>query len=70
MDLTVIASAAITAVKEQVANSHSTNLRDDIDRVLDGIEGIRDDMRQEREDRRAGDIALADRLGRLEATRR
>ena len=57
----------VRAVEEQVANSHTTNLRDDIDRVLDGIEGIRDDMRQEREDRRAGDKALADRLGHIEA---
>lgn len=53
-------------VKEQVANSHSTNLRDDIDRVLDGIEGIRDDIREERADRRAADGALARRIQRIE----
>ncbi|AEK07305.1 hypothetical protein PBI_MYXUS_32 [Mycobacterium phage Myxus] len=63
-------------IKEQVANSHNTNLRDDIDRVLasvatlaeglgdvkvqvrdvkSDIGGIREDIRQERQERINGD---------------
>lgn len=54
-----------SAAREQVQNSHTTNLRDDIDRVLAGIaalelgqrrhdkefEGIRQDMAHERSER-------------------
>ncbi|QFG11544.1 hypothetical protein PBI_BOGOSYJAY_31 [Mycobacterium phage BogosyJay] len=63
-------------IKEQVANSHNTNLRDDIDRVLDAVSnltgqvgdlkqnvnhvtndigGLREDLRQERQERINGD---------------
>lgn len=63
---------ATKAVREQVQNSHDTNLRDDIDRVLDGITslvegqrrhdseiaGIREDQRIERRER----MALAERI--------
>lgn len=57
----------LKAVHHQVANSHETNLRDDLDRVIDGIEtlvegqrrhdeeiaGLRDDFRIERQERLA-----------------
>lgn len=59
------------ASREQVENSHTTNLRDDIDLILAGLtevkttlgdhsrelEGIRNDLRQERVERIAGDKA-------------
>lgn len=62
----------VAEVKAQVQNSHDTNLRDDIDRVLDGIAalvegqrrhdaeiaGLRTDLRIERQER----LALADRI--------
>ena len=55
---------ATETVREQVQNSHSTNLRDDMDRVLEGQErilaildghgksigGLRDDLRQVRDE--------------------
>jgi hypothetical protein len=54
---------------EQVSNSHTTNLRDDIDRLHDDVRavldisrqhakeigGLREDLRVEREERLAGD---------------
>lgn len=62
----------IGEISEQVKNSHETNLRDDVDRVLSGVEtlveaqrrqgqditGIREDVRMERTER----VALSDRL--------
>ncbi|GGN40138.1 phosphoenolpyruvate-protein kinase (PTS system EI component) [Actinoplanes campanulatus] len=51
----------IGEVREQVANSHKTNLRDDIDRVLDGIDGLRQEIRHERAER----LALENRVDRL-----
>lgn len=63
-DIKAVAEHA-SAAREQVQNSHSTNLRDDLDKVLDGIEtlkqgqtqhsseigGLRADLRQERIER-------------------
>lgn len=60
-------SSRISDVHEQVANSHTTNLRDDLDRVIEGIEtlvdgqrrhdddigSLRDDLRVERQERLA-----------------
>lgn len=41
----------IAEVRDQVANSHSTtNLRDDLDRVLDGISLLHQGQRQHTED--------------------
>lgn len=64
---------AVREVRAQVKNSHSTNLRDDIDRVLRALErqegalgGIRTDMRVEREER----LTLERRVDRFERSRR
>lgn len=64
-------------VRSQVKNSHSTNLRDDLDELRDGLgrvlasserqehslNGIRTDLRVEREER----LALAGRVQALES---
>lgn len=66
----------VADVREQVKNSHGTNLRDDIDRVLDGMElllesqrqhakeigGLREEMRHERVERRDLEQRLDDHL--------
>lgn len=59
------AAADIAATREQVQNSHTTNLRDDIDSLHDDVRTIlselsaaRTDLRVEREER----LALARRL--------
>lgn len=65
----------VALVRTQVQNSHTTNLREDIDRVLDGLErvhtgqsrhdaeiaGIRRDIRDERRER----MALAERIAHI-----
>jgi hypothetical protein len=55
-------SADIKATRHQVQNSHSTNLRDDIDAIaelgrmtLRSVEALRDELAQERKERIAGD---------------
>lgn len=55
----------VRATKEQVQNSHATNLRDDLDDlhndvrlVLKALEGVRDDLHVERVERQS----LADRF--------
>ncbi|MFY1620031.1 DUF2746 domain-containing protein [Micromonospora sp. WMMD736] len=66
----------LNQIRDQVANSHETNLRDDVDRVLEGVEtlvqgqrqhsreiaGLREDLRVERMERAAGDARLDDHL--------
>jgi hypothetical protein len=59
----------IKTTKEQVQNSHSTNLRDDLDGlhadvrlVLRAIEGLRDEVHDERRERIKADEALAKRI--------
>ncbi|MEU5902152.1 DUF2746 domain-containing protein [Streptomyces venezuelae] len=61
-------------VRDQVSNTHTTNLRDDVDRVITGLgqvlegqaqhsremAGIRDDLAHERAER----LAVAERLDR------
>jgi len=61
--------------RDQVANTHSTNLRDDVDQVIalvrEAVEqgrqtrldigGLREELRQERRERHDGDAALARR---------
>lgn len=68
----------LAEVHDQVQNSHKTNLRDDMDRVLDKLDdviggqrrhdkeiaGIREDLRQERQER----MALAARVDNWEDT--
>jgi hypothetical protein len=56
-----------------VANTHSTNLRDDIDRVLDGIGDMRDDIaevRRELSQERRERIDLGYRMDHVERERR
>lgn len=40
----------ITEVKNQVKNAHSTNLRDDLDRAINGVEALSTDVRGLRQD--------------------
>lgn len=62
----------IEAVKEQVKNAHSTNLRDDVDRAINAVEqlghdfrGLRQDLAAE-EDRRRKQVAdLEERLNKV-----
>lgn len=70
--LTVRQHREVVMVRAQVKNSHSTNLREDVDKVLDKLDavidgqsrhdseiaGLRADMRVERQER----LALASRL--------
>ncbi|MEU8133228.1 DUF2746 domain-containing protein [Streptodolium elevatio] len=65
-------SSTLGEVREQVSNTHSTNLRDDVDRVLRGLDqvlegqaehgreiaGLRAEIRHERAER----LAVAERL--------
>jgi hypothetical protein len=56
-------------VREQVQNSHGTNLRDDVDRVLNGIDRLADQMATVQLDVswiRREQLDQADRLGILE----
>ncbi|WP_424324742.1 DUF2746 domain-containing protein [Gordonia sp. (in: high G+C Gram-positive bacteria)] len=62
-------NAAIGEVREQVANDHDSNLRDDIDKILDAValvdertRRIGDDQRREVAARRDGDRRIADHL--------
>ena len=56
-------------VKEQVTNSHKTNLRDDIDLVLTELRGLGSEVRQERAERFEADQRVEERLDRLERGR-
>lgn len=40
----------VAAVKQQVQNQHQTNLRDDVDRAIHGIEALSQDLRGLRHD--------------------
>ncbi|MFI5840539.1 DUF2746 domain-containing protein [Catenuloplanes sp. NPDC051500] len=53
-------------VKEQVANSHKTNLRDDIDVVIAELRGLRTEVQQERRERFEADQRTDARLAQLE----
>ncbi|MFY1688187.1 DUF2746 domain-containing protein [Plantactinospora sp. WMMB782] len=46
-------------VKEQVANNHSTNLRDDVDRVIDGLNNATAALAQVLENQRRHDAEIA-----------
>lgn len=54
----------MAVVKEQVANSHKSNLRDDIDLVIKLVESVKDEVADLR-----GDIAW-ERRERMDAVRR
>ncbi|MEU4155688.1 DUF2746 domain-containing protein [Actinoplanes sp. NPDC026670] len=54
------------AVKDQVQNSHSTNLRDDIDVVIAELRGLRTEVRQERSERFDYEQRTNERLTRIE----
>ena len=57
----------IEAVKEQVKNAHSTNLRDDVDRAINAVEQLGSDFRGLRQDlateeaRRRSEVAELER---------
>ncbi|MFF3006361.1 DUF2746 domain-containing protein [Kitasatospora sp. NPDC057940] len=65
-------SSTVAEVREQVANSHSTNLRDDLDHVIDRLGLVLDgqqhhsaelaDLRREIAHERTERLAVADRL--------
>lgn len=61
--LTLRQGKIVSEVREQVKNQHSTNLRDDVDRVIAAVETLSHDVRALRtdlmaeEDRRRAQIA-------------
>jgi hypothetical protein len=62
---------SLSEVKNQVKNAHSTNLRDDIDRAISGVEalsvdvrGLRQDLVMEEERRRKQILELRDEIDR------
>lgn len=60
-------------VHDQVANTHDTNLRDDIDRVLTGLDDVRDDiasLRTELSHERSERIELGWQVDRIAAQHR
>ncbi|MFJ1932613.1 DUF2746 domain-containing protein [Kitasatospora sp. NPDC088160] len=65
-------SSTVAEVREQVANSHGTNLRDDVDHVIDRLDLVLDgqqrhsaelaDLRREIAHERTERLAVAERL--------
>lgn len=57
------------AARDQVQNSHKTNLRDDIDVVITELRGLRSEVRQERLERFDYEQRTNERLDRIERGR-
>ena len=64
-------SRALAEVKHQVKNSHGTNLRDDLDKVIGGLGEVKDDLavvikNQGRHDSEIAGIREEQRIHRME----
>lgn len=60
---------AVGGIRDQLYNGHETNLRDDLDGVVDGVRGIRDDIGEMRRDMRGFRGDLGGIRGELRAER-